>query len=89
MELQKSVETKTQPPQKQVRNKIDKRDRRKDGRPKSASKETQPKGKKDVKPRYLEKVPFKHVFGSFFIFDMSSCRKPEIQNDLPKITNIT
>ena len=24
----------------------------------------------------------------YFIFDMSSCRKPEIQNDLPKITKI-
>ena len=24
----------------------------------------------------------------YSIFDMSSCRKPEIQNDLPKITKV-
>ena len=64
------METKTQPPQKQVRNKIDRRDRRNNGRPKFASKETQPKGKKDVKPRYMEKVLFKDVFCSFlFLID--------------------
>ena len=35
-----------------------------------------------------EKKKYCHLTTFYSIFNMSSCRKPEIQNDLPKITKI-
>ena len=43
--------------------------------------------KKGIYNDYLKKQK-KHMSPYYFLFNMSSYRKPEIQNDLPKITKI-
>ena len=43
--------------------------------------------KKGIYNDYLKKQK-KHMSPYYFLFNMSSYRKPEIQNDLPKITEI-
>ena len=38
--------------------------------------------------KYIRQVGDELIFSIYFIFNMSSYRKPEIQNDLPKLAKI-